>query len=37
MPAEKGYPNGRDQSRVVVQSPPKPNKTSVKRKGKRGK
>lgn len=35
MPAEKGYPNGRDQSAVKVQNPMPKIKTSVPRKGKR--
>lgn len=37
MPEDKGYPAGRSQSAVLVQNPMPKKKTSVARKGKRGK
>lgn len=37
MPKDKGYPKGRVQSSTIVVNPMPKSKTSVKRKGKRGK
>ncbi len=37
MPEDKGYPKGRRQSSTTVVNPVPVKRTSVKRKGKRGK